>query len=73
MIDLATESRLDVLRQVALLQQQENTKLHQRIATLVARLAALEGKDASVALQLELEALRTQLAQMQRKLFGRSA
>lgn len=54
MIDLANESRPEVLRQVALLQQQENQKLQRRIGELVARLAELEGKDASAALQLEL-------------------
>jgi transposase len=72
-IDLATESRPDVLRQVALLQQREIDKLQRRLAELVRALAAAQGRDAGAVLQLELEALRTQLAQMQRKLFGRSA
>lgn len=73
MIDLATESRPEVLRQVALLQQQENTKLQRRIGELVARLAELEGKDVTAALQLELVRLQEQLARANQKLFGRSS
>jgi transposase len=72
-IDLASESRPEVLRQVALLQQQENQKLQRRIGELVARLAELEGKDASAALQLELVRLQEQLAKAHQKLFGRSS
>jgi transposase len=72
-IDLATESRPEVLRQVALLQQQENEKLLRRIAELVARLAALEGQDATAALQLELMRLEEQLARTRQELFGRSS
>ncbi len=73
MIDLASESRPEVLRQVALLQQQENERLQRRIGELVRRLATLEGKDAEAALQLELTRLREQLAKAQHKLFGRSS
>ena len=72
-IDLASESRPEVLRQVALLQQQEITKLQHRIGALVAQLAALEGKDASAALQLELVRLQEQLARANQRLFGRSS
>jgi transposase len=72
-IDLATESRPEVLRQVALLQQQENAKLQRRIGELVARLAELEGKDATAALQMELVRLQEQLAKANQKLFGRSS
>lgn len=72
-IDLATESRPDVLRQVAQLQQQEITKLQRRIGELVARLAELQGKDATVLLQLELVRLQEQLAKANQKLFGRSS
>jgi transposase len=72
-IDLATESRPEVLRQVALLQRVENEKLQRRIGELVARLAELEGQDATAALQLELVRLQEQLAKAQRALFGRSS
>jgi transposase len=72
-IDLATESRPEVLRQVALLQRVENEKLQRRIGELVARLAELEGRDASAALQLELVRLQEQLARANQKLFGRSS
>ena len=73
MINLATESRPEVLRQVARLQQQENDHLHRRLAALVQALAEAQGRDAEAALQLELEGLRAQLARMQQQLFGRSS
>jgi transposase len=72
-IDLATESRPEVLRQVARLQQQEIKKLQHRIGELVGRLAAFEGKNAQAALQLELVRLQEQLARASQKLFGRSS
>jgi transposase len=72
-IDLASESRPEVLRQVARLQQQENQKLQRRIAELVAELAALRGQDATAALQLELVRLQGQLAKANQRLFGRSS
>jgi transposase len=72
-IDLAHETRPDILRQVALLQQQEIERLHHRLAQLVAQLARAHGQDATTALQLELTQLREQLAAAQQRLFGRSS
>jgi transposase len=72
-IDLATESRAEVLRQVAQLQQQEIEKLHRRLGELSAALAKAKGEDATAALQLELMRLREQLAASRQKLFGRSS
>ena len=73
MIDLATESRPEVLREVARLQQQEIEKLHRRLGELAALLAKAKGEDATRALQLELLRLREQLAAREQKLFGRSS
>ena len=73
MIDLATESRPEVLREVARLQQQEIEKLHRRLGELAALLAKAKGEDATQALQLELLRLREQLAAREQKLFGRSS
>lgn len=73
MIDLARETRLDVVRQVAQLQQHENTRLHQRLAALTAELAKLRGTDATAALQTELALLEQQLAAARRQIFGRSS
>jgi transposase len=72
-IDLASESRPEVLRQVARLQQQEIEKLHRRLGELAAALAEAKGEDATKALQLELLRLREQLAAREQKLFGRSS
>jgi transposase len=72
-IDLARETRLDVVRQVALLQQHENTRLHARLAALTAELARLRGTDPATALQTELALLEQQLAAANRQLFGRSS
>jgi transposase len=72
-IDLSRESRPEVLRQVARLQQQEIEKLHRRLGELAAALAKAKGEDATKALQLELLRLREQLAAREQKLFGRSS
>jgi transposase len=72
-IDLARESRPEVLREVARLQQQEIQKLHRRLGELAAALAKAKGEDATRALQLELLRLREQLAAREQKLFGRSS
>jgi transposase len=68
MIDLATESDIRLLRQVALLQEREIQRLHVRLAQLL----AAAGADV-VAIQGELEALRIRLAQREQALFGLSS
>jgi transposase len=72
-VDLASETRPEILRQVAQLQQQENTRLHARLAALVSENARLRGSDAGAALQSELAGLEQQLAAARRQLFGRSS
>jgi transposase len=67
-IDIATERDINVLRQVALLQDREIQRLHHRLAALM----TAAGGD-TVAIQQELEALRDQLAQRNRALFGDSS
>ena len=68
MIDIATERDIHVLRQMALLLDRENARLHARLADAL----RANGADAA-AVQQELEALREQLAQRNRALFGRSS
>lgn len=68
MIDLATERNIEVLRQTALLLERENTRLHARLAALL----ETSGAD-RVAIQQELDLLRTQLAQRTKALFGPSS
>jgi transposase len=64
---------LEQLRQVALLLEAENARLHKRLEVLVAQLAALEGKSGSELLQRELLKLQEQLAALQHRMFGRSS
>lgn len=64
---------LEQLRQVALLLEAENARLHKRLQVLVAQLAALEGKSGSEQLQRELLKLQEQMAVLQHRMFGRSS
>ena len=73
MIDLARETRLDVIRQVAQLQESENEKLRRRLSELTAELAAVRGQDPEALLQSEFALLQAQLAAAQQRLFGRSS
>ena len=61
-----------MLRQVAVLLERENDKLHAKLHTLTAELARLRG-DARPAVELELEFLKELLAQRARALFGASS
>jgi hypothetical protein len=62
----------DTLRQVAVLLERENTRLHDRLQQLTTELAHLRGEDAAAA-QIHLEFLRELLAQRERALFGDSS
>jgi len=64
---------LDTAKQVALLLEKENERLHKRIATLLTKLAKLEGKDGSRQLELELMKLQEEAAQLRSSLFGQSS
>ncbi len=61
-----------MLRQVAVLLERENDKLHAKLQTLTAELARLRG-DARPAAELELEFLKELLAQRERALFSASS
>jgi transposase len=62
----------DVLRQLAILLERENDKLHAKLKTLTAELAHLRG-EARPAAELELEFLHELLAHRERALFGASS
>lgn len=64
---------LDTLRQIARLQDVEIKGLHGRLVELTEKLAKLEGKEPIEQLQLELTTLKEQVANQQRKLFGKSS
>lgn len=62
----------ELLRQVAVLLERENDKLHAKIQSLLAELARLQG-EAAVTAQRELEFLKELLAQRERALFSASS
>jgi len=72
-IAIQKENRLEVLREVALLLEQENRRLHQRIQQLTLTLARLQGQEGTSALQGELEALQELLSRREKALFGDSS
>jgi transposase len=71
-IGLATETDLERLRQMALLLEAENARLHQRLVELTRALGSATGT-AQAQLELELQRLQEQLAARTRLLFGPSS
>ncbi len=63
-------SDLDTAKQVALLLENENARLHKRLAALVTELAAAKGKEGAEQLELELVKLQEQMALMQQRMFA---
>ena len=73
MIRIESESDIERLRQVVLLQQAENARLHKRLLQLTQELAVARGKDAILAIQQELAFLKEQLDARNREIFGASS
>jgi transposase len=63
---------LDTMRQVAVLLERENDRLHAKLTALTRELSQLRGEDASAA-QRQLEALKEILAHREQALFGDSS
>jgi transposase len=63
---------VDTMRQVAVLLERENDRLHAKLTTLTRELSQLRGEDASAA-QRQLEALKEILAHREHALFGASS
>jgi len=61
------------LRQVAVLLQKENDRLHARLRELMRRLAAAEGGSSDAQLALELDQLQHRVNALQRQIFGDSS
>ncbi len=72
MVELATETDLERLRQMALLLEAENTRLHRRLVELTRALAEAKGA-AQAQLELEIARLQEQLAARTRALFSPSS
>jgi transposase len=68
-LDLVRETDVERLRQMALLLEAENARLHQRLVALTRELAEARGEDRAQ-LELELQHLTEQLAARNRQLFG---
>ena len=71
-VDIAREHDPEILRQVALLLDHENGRLHRRLVELTEENARLKGQGATQ-LALELETLKEQLAARTRELFAPSS
>jgi predicted nucleic acid-binding Zn-ribbon protein len=72
-IKIETESDIERLRQVALLQQAELHRLSKRLVELTTALAEARGEDAILALQQELAFLKEELAARNQEIFGASS
>jgi transposase len=72
LLNLATETDIERLRQAALLLEQENARLLRRLEKLAGELREARGEDAK-SLQLEIAHLKEQLASRTKALFGDSS
>lgn len=61
------------LKQVALLLQGENARLHKRLEEMASELSRLKGQDGEKQLSLEIDKLQSQMSKLQRMLFGPSS
>src|SRR5213076_242891 len=72
-VGLATETDVERLRQMALLLEAENARLHRRLVELTRALAEAQGAAGQGQLELEIARLQEQLAARTRALFGPSS
>lgn len=72
-LDVDTVQDVTLLRQVIRLQESEIARLHKRLSDLSRRLAQMEGKSESAALQMELIKLSEQLSGLEHRLYGPSS
>lgn len=64
---------LETAKQVAILLEKENERLHKRLVELTRQIAELRGESAAEQLQLEISKLQEQMSKLQKELFGRSS
>jgi transposase len=72
----STVEKLDdpaLVKQAALLLEQENARLHQRLQELIAENAKLKGHDGHKQLELEIVRLQEQMATLRQEMFGASS
>jgi transposase len=72
-LDIETITDLDTAKQIALLLQKENDRIHKRLDEQTRELAKLKGQDGDRQLNLEIEKLQSQMSKLQRMMFGASS
>jgi transposase len=73
---VSTVEKLDdpaLVKQAALLLEQENARLHSRLRELTVEIAKLKGNDGPKQLQLEIVRLQEQMAMLRQEMFGASS
>jgi transposase len=73
MLSIERIADVKTAKQVALLLQHENDRLHKRNRELVMQIARLRGEDEARQLELEMMRLQEQMSALQRRLFGASS
>ena len=73
MLNIENISDARHLKQIALLLQGENDRLHKRLDELTRELAKLKGQDGDKQLSLEIQKLQSQMSKLQKMMFGASS
>jgi transposase len=73
MLSIERIKDIETAKQVALLLQGENERLHKRLEELAREVATLKGQDGTKQLELEMMRLQEQMSALQRRLFAASS
>jgi len=72
-LKLENISDTDQLKQIAILLQKENDRIHKRLEEQTRELAKLRGQDGDRQLSLEIQKLKSQMSKLQKMMFGASS
>jgi transposase len=72
-LNIETISDLDTAKQIAILLQKENDRIHKRLEEQTRELARLKGQDGDRQLELEIQKLQSQMSKLQKMLFAASS
>ena len=70
MLKIETITDLDTARNVALMLQKENERIHARLEEMTRELAKLKGQDGNRQLELEIQKLQSQMSKLQKMMFS---
>ena len=73
MLKIENISDLDTAKQIAILLQKENDRVHKRLEEQTRELAKLKGQDGDKQLELEIRKLESQMSKLQKMMFGSSS